>query len=273
MGSSFSKQCFEIHSDIRLPFEPKGEALALREEIRRNVRSFRPCEYNHLSASLISNEKSFFDAENVLFYNVGSAAFSHLQLDEISFSLESDPMCSNNKYTYHYELTSKVAAEVTQNTIIEFCFDINELLSDMKPLDYWLAFTQGDIITSQLIDPQEFGLSIVFDIPKKHRNITSLIKPLIDGLIASFHYQSSVDQRVLDYISKKTHISEYDVMSKLRHKEHSFLGERKLISSYREGIKWNPADEKCTRVNLKQVIGSSPKIKVHGKVYSIKRSV
>ena len=66
MEKSFSKQVFELHSDMRLPFAPKGEALAFREEIRRNVKLLNPSEYNHLNARLITSEKGLFDVENVL---------------------------------------------------------------------------------------------------------------------------------------------------------------------------------------------------------------
>lgn len=59
MGKSFYKQVYELHSDIRLPFEPKGEALTLKEEIRRNVKLLNPREYNHLNARLITSEKDF----------------------------------------------------------------------------------------------------------------------------------------------------------------------------------------------------------------------
>ncbi|MEL7658776.1 MAG: hypothetical protein AAGU75_23030, partial [Bacillota bacterium] len=74
-------------------------------------------------------------------------------------------------------------------------------------------------------------------IPGKHRNITSLFKPMIDGLISPFHYQNSVDQDVLNYITKKKHISDDVVLSQLSHKDYTNLGERNLISIYRNGIK------------------------------------
>ncbi len=270
MRSSFTKQAFELHSDIRLPFEPKGEALALKEEIRRSLKFLNLFEYNHLNARLITSEKDFFDVENILFYNVGLGAFSHLMLDEISFSLEYDSNSPSNKYTYSYELTSKVTSEEINDVILEFSFELDKMTSDMKPLDYWHALNQGHIKISKLMNPNEFGLSIVIETPEKHRNITSLLKPLIDGLISAFHYQNSVNQEILDYIAKKKYISEDVVLSQLRGKDYTFLGERNLVSMYRDGIKWNPEDEKCTKINMKQIKGLSKTIKVYGRVYLLK---
>ncbi len=269
MEKSFSKQVYELRSDIRLPFEPKGEALALKEEIRRNVKLLNPREYNHLNARLITNDKEFFDVENILFYNVGSGAFSHLRLDEVSFSLVCDSNSLSNKYTYSYELISEATTEEINNTILEFSFEIDKMISDMKPLDYWHALKQGDIKISKLMNPKEFGLSIVIEIPEKHRNITSLFKPMIDGLISAFHYQNSVDQDVLNNITKMKHISDDAVLSQLSRKDYTFLGERNLISSYRNGIKWNPEDEKCTKANIRQIKGLNNLIKVYGKAFSI----
>ena len=45
------------------------------------------------------------------------------------------------------------------------------------------------------------------------------------------------------------------MLSQLSHKDYTFLGERDLISSYRNRIKWNPEDEKCTNVNIRQKSG------------------
>src|SRR5665647_707756 len=233
MEKSFSKQVFEIHSDLRLPFEPKGESLTLKEEIRRNVKLLNPSEYNHLNARLITSEKGFFDVENVLFYNVGSGAFSHLRLDELTYSLVYGSSSQRGKYTYSYELTPEATTGEINDTMLEFSFDMDKIASDMKPLDYWLAFYKGDIKISKLLNPKVFGLSFIIALPVKHRNIISLVKPMIDGVIASFHYQNSVDQEVLDYIATKKHISEDDVVAQFSRKDYAFLGERNLISSYR----------------------------------------
>lgn len=268
MKGNFSKQVYELHSDIRLPFEPKGEALALKEEIRRNVKLLCPREYNHLNARLITSDNEFFDVENVLFYNVGSGAFSHLRLDEVSFSLVCDSISQSNKYIYSYELIAEATTEEISDTILEFSFEM-DMTSDMKPLDYWHAINQGNVIISKLINPKEFGLSIVIEIPEKHRNITSLFKPMIDGLISAFHYQNSVDQDVLNHIAEKKHISDEVVLSQFSNKDYTFLGERSVISSYRDGIKWNPEDEKCTKVNIRQIKGLNNSIKVSGKAFSV----
>lgn len=90
-----------------------------------------------------------------------------------------------------------------------------------KPLDYWHAFFQGDHNISMLKCQKEFGISLIIELPEKHRNITSLVKPMIDGLISCFHYQNSIDQGVIDYIALKknvgtvTRVKKYNTLLKL----------------------------------------------------------
>ena len=109
-------------------------------------------------------------------------------MDEISFSLESDSSNQSNKYRYSYELISQENTAETNNTILEFSFDMDRPRSGMKPIDYLHAFHQDDIKISNLLNTKEFGLLIVFDFPEAYRNITGIIRPLLDGLVSYFHY-------------------------------------------------------------------------------------
>lgn len=260
---------FEVHSDIRLPFEPKGEAIALRKEIQRKLKALCPDKYNNLIACLITNEEGFFDVENVLLYNVGLGAFSHLSLDEISFSLIHNQNGYGKNYIYSYILSSELSAKSIHRPIIRFSFELDKLSYGLKPVDYWLAFHNGDIQISTILNPLEFGLSITLEVPVK-QNIVALMKSLVDGIISTLHFQRSVDQIALNVISAKKNIKRDFLQRLFNKKDYSVLGERKVVSSYRSGIKWNPEDEKCTCVNLKQVTNTSQKFKIYGEVFLIR---
>lgn len=259
-------QSFELSSDIRLPFQPKKEALALREKIRRNLKRFVSQKYNHLNALLASNEQAFFDVENVLFYNVGAGAFAHLMLDEISFALEKSADGQEKKYKYFYGLCDEKSSSAESATMVEFSFCIDKMTSDMKPLDYWHAFKQGEIKLIDSVNPKEFGLFVNIIAPQKNRNLSGIIKPLLDGIIAAFHYQNLVDQKVLVSMAEKLQIDRELVLQELSCHGYEILGERHLVSSYRKGIKWNPEDEKCTKVNIRQKQAPIETITISGKV-------
>ncbi len=76
---------FELHSspgavqfwsDVRLPFEPKGDAKQARAELRNALSALAPT--GELSAEYASIDRGLCDVENVLLYNVGMAHFSGL---------------------------------------------------------------------------------------------------------------------------------------------------------------------------------------------------
>jgi hypothetical protein len=264
-NTQFNQQ-FELGSNIRLPFEPKGEALALREELRNGLEKLEPRKYNHLIASLATNEKAFFDVENVLFYNIGSGAFSHLMLDELSFSLKESDKWQREKYKYVYGLEEKEHSREISDPVMEFCFTIDKMASNKKPLDYWYAFKNGKIKLIDFVKPKKFGLYIGIKAPQKYPNLTGLIKPLLDGIISAFHYQNPIEPGAISFIAEKLKIENEELVMLFDQHDYEFLGERNLVSCYRNGIKWNPEDEKCTSVNIKQEKALVNEVMISGKV-------
>lgn len=67
----------ELWSAVRLPFEPKGWLLEMRNSLKLAIRDIRG-NSTILNAIYSSNKREFVDVENVLIYNVGTAAFRHL---------------------------------------------------------------------------------------------------------------------------------------------------------------------------------------------------
>lgn len=70
----------EVHawSSRRLPFEPKGDMLAYREQLRAVLRALRPRPGQGLIATYMSPDTAFVDVENAALYNVGAGAYGHL---------------------------------------------------------------------------------------------------------------------------------------------------------------------------------------------------
>lgn len=68
----------EVWSSVRLPFEPKGWLLDLRNDIRSAVKGIHGSDESVLHAQYVSAWEDFCDVENVLLYNVGPATFNHL---------------------------------------------------------------------------------------------------------------------------------------------------------------------------------------------------
>jgi len=255
-----SRNFFKSNSDIRLPFEPKGDALKLKLLIREKLLQFIPSEYNVLNAKLISNSNDFFDVENVLFYNVGLGAFKNMCIDEIAFELIRTDIMTG--YEYLYELTDK-SSVILNNKIASFYAESIDINTSLKPDYYWSLIHNSNIeLYDENFREQEFGLFIEIGVLEKKKNLVSLIKPMIDGLISSMHFQESIDNDVIVNLSGKLEYENEVLRNMFKKKDYSFLRERKLISKYRNGVKWNPEDELCTKVRVIQKKSNKSYIKV-----------
>ena len=253
---------FKTSSNIRLPFEPKGEALALKNTIRNGIKSLKKQEYTVLNATLNTMESGFFDVENVLFYNVGSGSFSHLGIDELHFKLSRDS--SDKKYEYLYEVESTPKCDFSEKIqIVEFNASLHKITSDLKPAFYWKLIHNSKVsLNSNHSQVNEFGLLIEIELEKKHPNLTSVIKPMIDGIISALHYQDYPSTGSINYLSEKYKLENDLIVEMFKKKPYSILGKRDLISEYRSGVKWNPADEKCIWTVVKQKIADKKNISV-----------
>ena len=75
-GPTAGRREVELWSTRRLPFEPKGEALAMRQDLRAALRRLDAARGEVLHAVYASAEDGFADVENVLLYNVGASALA-----------------------------------------------------------------------------------------------------------------------------------------------------------------------------------------------------
>ena len=68
-----------------MPFEPKGWELQFRNDIRQALRRLSFVPDSNLATLHVSSVIEYCDVENIVFYNIGSASFAHLQSKGVSF--------------------------------------------------------------------------------------------------------------------------------------------------------------------------------------------
>lgn len=252
-------------SKKRIPFEPKGEYLQFRNELRKNIMSLEPLENEIMMATLEYDSKDFFDVENALFYNIGVSAFKKATQNGLYFRADVVPASS---YCYEYRMANKdiVQSNIDQ-TVCRFNFIMNKITSDTKPVDVWWAFKDGVIETFGEVEGCDFGVSIQVETSIKIVNLASIMKPLLDGVISGLHHCIVVDETVTSKISNRMNAPMNFVKSRLLESENSILGERDLVRTYRAGIKWNPEDERCKEVLLIPTINEKlEQIRITGSV-------
>ena len=75
----------EMWSKKRMPFEPKGWLLELREDMKKSIKQIISRKQAILHASYHSKIIESFDLENILFYNIGASSFSAVVREGIRF--------------------------------------------------------------------------------------------------------------------------------------------------------------------------------------------
>jgi hypothetical protein len=238
-------------SEERLNLEPKDWRKDFKSELTNAIKALSP-NGKYLKARLLTREKDFFDVENILFYNLGTANFKKLDSKGIWFSLEREESCHNKKYVHEYCLID-LFPEPSGDIIAEWSnIIIEKPTTSKKPLDYWLPIKQSTNFKTYFTNYcGEFGLNIEIGTPKNEViNIINIQKPLLDGLISVFHKATNVSKEAIEYMATKTNHSIEEIQCIINNNKVTVLPQRDIIQKYREGIKWNPQDEKCTDVRI-----------------------
>lgn len=275
MGSSIHTELFDIAaneksvlaaSDFYVPFEigasqgdKRGQIAEFKSNLRTAAAMMRPQDQEVLFAQYAEDgeQSRLFDLENMLFYNIGPAAFASCAVRGISFSALPDKaaLCRQNglrerKHVYSYRCLPLSEAEA--------CFDALPLMAEWTdvPLDrheadtpakYWKAVRSArDKVTA--FDYGEsplsscFALRIELFLPQKVR-LANMVKPLIDGVVCAFHGANASCLACLTDFCRRQRCEELSLPGRFP----AVLGERTFIRPYRNGqsFLWDPADDLC----------------------------
>jgi len=247
---SVSSHAVEIWLDRRLPFEPKGDLLAVRLELRSAIRSLRCPPGELLAATYTSLDPATCDAENVLLYNVGSASFAQAALSGIQFErLHATPPHSPSGQTYphhhHYRFVS-IASIAPALPALSFDLPLDRVSTATKVHHVWWAASGAAAIAAAPLRGN-YELDVLVPPQSRPANLTAVIKPLVDGIICGLHSEILVDSVAVERLAQVTGWSAGQIANRLLSPANPILGARRLLSSYREFVKWNPADDLCQR--------------------------
>lgn len=244
-------ECWSTH---RLQFEPEGWQRDMREGIRRAVPLLDPRPGRSLHAVYSSAADDACDIENVLLYNVGPGTFAHIARTAIVLERSwRRPVCPESlldvpRHHVAYSVSADTAFRhwTAGDTLATVEAELPLLTSSLKPASVWLAAARGlnPGLSSPPGTPPRFLLDIELGAPKPP-SITTVIKPLLDGLISAFHSHDTTGLRVVvPRIAAATGASA-DAVAQLLARQNAPLGTRRLVWPWREGVQWNPADDLC----------------------------
>ena len=86
-------------------------------------------------------------------------------------------------------------------------------------------------------------------------NLAAITKPLVDGVIAAFHAHD--DPASLDLVASRVAAelgaSVDEIRALLLEDRTAILGARRLLWPWRDGVQWNPADDRCLAFRIRRV--------------------
>jgi hypothetical protein len=281
------KNTVEVWSSARLPFEPKGWLLQLRNEMKSAIRSMPTSDNTGFYAVYTSADNHFFDIENVLLYNIGTGAFSQLCRYSLCFErkVAEAPVCHlNNQFMpYHYlyktiNCENRFRCWKEKNCLAKWDdIIIPSLKNENKPHAFWNAMKTGMVeVLAQYDGTSLLGLDLKIKSPKDQKvNLAAAIKSLVDGIISSFHMQDGLpDSKATVRLAELLNNTPEAITEMLCNTRLAVLGKRKLIHPFMDGIQWNPADDCCmaVRVVLEDCLDGEDWF-ISGKLFTVSETV
>jgi hypothetical protein len=242
-------------SVVRLPYQPKkGPSLDLCQRLRHCVRllSDEAGPGYALTATYTSADPTpGVDAENILFYNVGSG-FGRPSRILIERSYQVPPMYESEVFLHHHRYQvgdAGTSSWVIGDAICEWEAPlINGVTSLEKPAGVWYSVRKQARATHGHVPiGQPFAVSVTVAGPEvSHRRLTDVMKPVLDGVISAFHVHNGRD---LEELSRRLdvdlNVSPAEVARTLMNADATPLGVRRLLWGWRQIVQWNPADDRC----------------------------
>lgn len=265
----------ELWATARLPLEPRDWRARMRDELRAALRALPPTDDGVLEATYSSEDPGFFDVENLLFYNVGTGCFGHLARKGLAFrrSRVVPPRPDGLPAMHHhrYSLVAPDRSSIDGAVLAEYRFHLPALSTSTKPHAVWWAMKNGEAIVHAR-EPHlgPFSLRVTLAVHGGTAlNLAAVMKPLFDGIICAAQSQlGEIDPTAIERLGRVLGVRPEQVAAALEDAA-APLGPGALVSSYREFVKWNPADERCEEGELLTEPASARGVEVRAELLRI----
>lgn len=273
----------EAWSTTRLLFEPSGWLVDLRAELREAVRSLTDTAGpgHRLSATYTSLDQTHVDAENVLFYNVGTGCFGRPSVVGIHRRFAAPPpppmaLDGDGFHHHRYSVGAGVHSGAWTTRAVVARWDTGPLsasttLASAAPI--WAAVRAAVRAAPpagilRLGPTEAFGIEVAVMAPDAtRRSLPALTKALLDGCIAALHDHDGADgDEVASRVAVKACLDQ-GVVALLLRPIGAPLGTRRLVHRFGAGVQWNPADDLCASAILR--LESAARYRITGRLLAI----
>lgn len=247
----------EAWSTRRLPFEPKGWLVDLRSALRIALKALDRSPT--LSAVYSSGVERFCDVENVLFYNVGAAAFTGIGARAVRFERcwsapSASPQRLDGPATHHHRYEVGASVWQWQHWIAARPLASWAGVPLVRPSTaagwWWSMRTAGTTTLLSSATGPHLGLSVRIG-GSSGAGLFNLMKTLLDGVVSAFHvHDGSHGVELAERLAGTVRGDPGRILTALVDERWDLLGRRVLVRPYRNGVQWNPADERLVAVAI-----------------------
>jgi hypothetical protein len=265
-------------SQVRLPFQPKGEMLEFRQRLDAAIRAMPPAGAGHLVATYTAADPdTLVDTENVLFYNVGLGCFAAHTRGGLAFERvfaappERPAPASWTPRHHHCYRATPLLAGFERWRPVRVVAQWGDVPLGPGALAYremvWAALAHVDTL-AELDGPVGY-YAIRIRLEGVKVAVANVVKPLIDGVVSSLHcFAGEIPDLVIERLSSSTTTDPGDVRRRLTDRRRAALGARpNLIRLTKNDIAFNPRDEDCVACVIEVAGGNQPRMT--GTVFSV----
>lgn len=254
---------------VRFERRPKWQE-ELRNEIRNLSGQLIPSPEQVLHATFFGSKPLNGDVENLLLYNIDSFKSAGHNGIRFEYGQGLPPARSGGAYPFCYRYALAQRSGIFDHwhpsrTLASFDWiDLGEFAGEKKLSQVWLALSRGPVeLADQACPPNApFAVKIHLRPPVGRKPVIgNLVKGVFDGVISAFqaHTDSTVLPEAAARIASVIQAKAAEIENHLLDQRRAVLGVLpRLVSPYREGVKWDPADHRCVAGELlaAQPVGS-----------------
>lgn len=288
--TEYGEKSVEIRSNFSVRHDNlKPEEYRLKCHIKEKLDKLRAVKGEILIATYGGERPKGSDIENLLFYNIGTGAFSKVfqsskEMKQVAFKMDSTSQENQSSHKYKYEVVCSKNVEkdnLCGKTLIAKWngITIGRTLPQ-KPDEYYAALRSVTVRkTNDSRDkPHEnevirygseqcetfFGIKIELIVPDSKKSIhpVSVMKHLLDGVICAFHGEDE-DGSTWKALEKRFEKDAYEKLWENKSDSWNLLGKQKYLSSSKG---WNPEDDRL-KFGWIIVKCEGEEYKMSGKIY------
>lgn len=268
----------EMWSAVRLPFEPRGWQLDMRNDLRRALEDLAVTSSGRLRAVYVAADNgALVDTENVLLYNVGGKALRSLTAREVTFerSYRIPPkppgtVSGAGQALQHYQRYGEArdtSFEFWQPGKVMAAFVDVPVDSVAKPAPIWIAIRDHAKPPGETVAvPSRFLINVELTDTRRSNpaeSVAGLVKTVLDGIISAYHTHEGSDGVIEAQRLEESGVGAAQPLQvQLLDPRWAALGARRLVRPFGgTGVQWNPADDFCVgaRVALRTQTAAADK--------------